>query len=183
MSDEVGETGAGETGSIGSRLSEAREAKGLQLEQAAEAMRLSPDVLEALEANRFDTLGAQVFVKGHLRQYAHLLDIDADAIIEGYDRQDHPSDGAMVGVLAEPIKLRDDGQLRVMVAAGVAVVLLLALFFWWWASPSEPEPVQTNVTESSSPAEVSLPAAVSEPFAPPLLPEEGQPAVSDAVDV
>jgi cytoskeleton protein RodZ len=182
MSDEMGATSAAKTHSIGSRLSQAREAKGLQLERAAEAMRLAPDVLVALEADRFDTLGAQVFVKGYLRQYAHLLDIDADAIIQGYDQQDHPIDEPLVGAHATPIKLRNDEQLRLMVAGGVGVVLLLAFFLWWWASPGATEPARSSVTASSSPAAVAVPVLVSEPVVESPRPSVAQPGAVDVLD-
>ncbi len=180
MNDEARDTGAEEADSVGVRLSRAREAKGLQLEEAAEAMHLSPDALADLEADCFDTLGAQVFVKGHLRQYAHLLDIDADAIIEGYAQQDHPSDEPFVGVLAEPIKVRDDGQLRVMVAGGVGVALLLALFLWWWANPAETQPIAASEPEPTAPlqTETARPVVVPEPVADPpsVVPEQSTPA-------
>ncbi len=183
MSDETADNDAVDADSVGVRLRQAREAKGLQLESAAEAMRLSPEVLVALEADRFDTLGAQVFVKGHLRQYSHLLGIDADEIIDGYQRQDHPTDEPLVGVGTEPIKLRDDNEIRLMVAVGVVVVLLLTLFLWWWANPEDNSPLQSEVSEASLPVEVALPSAalpIAESQAEVTLPDVVAPAVTVA---
>src|SRR5215831_4444931 len=58
---------------IGTRLRAGRERKGLTVLQAAEKMHVDPKILEALESEDFDALGAPVFVRGHLRHYAELV--------------------------------------------------------------------------------------------------------------
>src|SRR5579872_6153539 len=58
---------------IGARLRAGRERSKLSLLQAAEKLHVDPQVLEALEAERFGDLGATVFVRGHLRRYAELV--------------------------------------------------------------------------------------------------------------
>lgn len=72
--------------SPGARLRREREARGLSEQQAAEALNLDPTVITVLEANDFGALGAPVFVKGHLRRYAHLLALGEDEIIGAYER-------------------------------------------------------------------------------------------------
>jgi cytoskeleton protein RodZ len=57
---------------IGTRLRSARERKGLTVLQAAEKLHVDAHVLEALEAEDFAALGADVFARGHLRRYAEL---------------------------------------------------------------------------------------------------------------
>ena len=46
---------------------------GMTLLQAAEKLHIDSRMLEALEEERFDTLGAPVFIRGHLRNYADLV--------------------------------------------------------------------------------------------------------------
>src|SRR5580700_7127703 len=58
---------------IGARLRAARELKGLTMLQAAEKLHVDPRTLEALEAEDFAALGADVYVRGHLRRYAELI--------------------------------------------------------------------------------------------------------------
>src|SRR5580700_1919306 len=58
---------------IGARLRAARELKGLTMLQAAEKLHVDARVLEALEAEDFAALGADVYVRGHLRRYAVLV--------------------------------------------------------------------------------------------------------------
>jgi cytoskeleton protein RodZ len=66
------EAGGQDVRGIGARLRAAREKKGLTVLQAAEKLHVDARVLEALEAQDFAALGADVYVRGHLRHYADL---------------------------------------------------------------------------------------------------------------
>src|SRR6202521_60582 len=68
----------------GTRLAAAREHAGMTLAEAAERLRLDVATLQALEAGRFQTLGAAVFVRGHLRHYAELVGLPLDEIDAAY---------------------------------------------------------------------------------------------------
>jgi cytoskeleton protein RodZ len=72
------------SGSPGARLAAAREQAGMTLAQAAERLRLDVATLQALESGRFQTLGAAVFVRGHLRHYAELVGLPLDEIDAAY---------------------------------------------------------------------------------------------------
>ena len=82
------ELDAGEAGTTGpgAALRLAREQLGLSQQQAAEQLTLDVSVITALDADDFATLGADVFVKGHLRRYAALLGLPADDVLASYDR-------------------------------------------------------------------------------------------------
>jgi cytoskeleton protein RodZ len=67
------EAGGQDVRGIGARLRAAREKKGLTVLQAAEKLHVDARVLEALEAQDFAALGADVYVRGHLRRYADLI--------------------------------------------------------------------------------------------------------------
>ncbi len=72
----------------GDWLKQERERQGLAIQRIAADMHLSVSAIEAIEANRFATLGAPVFAKGHLRKYASLLGLPVDKIAELYARLD-----------------------------------------------------------------------------------------------
>lgn len=74
--------------SLGERLSSARKARSITLEQASRTLRLDKAIVAALEAEQFEILGAAVFVKGHLRNYAELLGLAPDDVIECYRQLD-----------------------------------------------------------------------------------------------
>src|SRR3984885_13985744 len=73
-----------QSGSPGARLAAAREQAGLSLNDVAERLRLDIGTLQALEAGRFEALGAAVFVRGHLRHYAELLGLPVEEIEAAY---------------------------------------------------------------------------------------------------
>jgi cytoskeleton protein RodZ len=84
----VTEIEAGESGTTGpgTALRLAREQLGLSQQQAAEQLTLDVSVITALDADDFATLGADVFVKGHLRRYAALLGLPEGDVLASYDR-------------------------------------------------------------------------------------------------
>ncbi len=67
---------------IGETLREARERRGLSIEQAALETRISPRFLEALEAEEFEVLPAPVYVRGFLRSYANYLRLDPQPLLD-----------------------------------------------------------------------------------------------------
>ena len=69
----MAEADGGELHGIGARLRAAREKRGLTLLQAAERLHLDARTVQALEAGDFAALGADVYVRGHLRRYAEAV--------------------------------------------------------------------------------------------------------------
>jgi cytoskeleton protein RodZ len=84
----VTELAAGEAGTAGpgAALRLAREELGLSQQQAAEQLTLDVSVITALDRDDFAALGADVFVKGHLRRYAALLGMQESEVLAAYDR-------------------------------------------------------------------------------------------------
>ncbi|KLJ02096.1 helix-turn-helix domain-containing protein [Luteimonas sp. FCS-9] len=73
------------TSGVGERLRVAREQAGLGVADVASRLRMRVRVVEALEAEDWGRLGAQVFVRGQLRSYLRLLglpDALADSVPE-----------------------------------------------------------------------------------------------------
>lgn len=69
---------------IGDTLKAAREKRGVSLVEASERLRLDLAVIRALEEERFDSLGAPVYVRGHLRRYAEYLGVANAPLQEQY---------------------------------------------------------------------------------------------------
>ncbi|MBL8263870.1 MAG: helix-turn-helix domain-containing protein [Xanthomonadaceae bacterium] len=75
------ETGMPETvRGIGERLRQARVRAGITPAEAGAKLKMPTHVIEALEREDWSKIGAPVFVRGHLRSYAKLLGLPADAI-------------------------------------------------------------------------------------------------------
>lgn len=66
---------------LGQQLREAREARGLSVDDVARGTRIRAAYIRALEEERFAELPAPVYVRGFLRNYATFLGLDAEELI------------------------------------------------------------------------------------------------------
>ncbi|NCF65429.1 MAG: DUF4115 domain-containing protein [Chloroflexi bacterium] len=69
---------------LGLILQEARENKGLTLEEVQEQTRINTTYLAALEKGEYNVLPSPVHVRGFLRNYARFLDLDPQPLLERY---------------------------------------------------------------------------------------------------
>lgn len=72
---------------IGELLASKRHQRNESIADVAAKVRLSPDAVEKLESNRFDAIGAAVYVRGYLGVYAKYLGLDAAYLIGQYNHQ------------------------------------------------------------------------------------------------
>ena len=73
------------TDSVGQQLRQAREARRLSLEQAAQSTRLRLHYLQALETDRFEALPSAAQARGFLRSYAQFLHLDPIPLVSAMD--------------------------------------------------------------------------------------------------
>lgn len=73
--------------SIGQRLEEARNRKGISLSEAAEATKIRSDFLSYFEQNNFEYDLPEIYRRGFLKNYAQYLKLDADKLLIDYDSQ------------------------------------------------------------------------------------------------
>ncbi len=114
--------------SPGARLRAAREARGLSIEEVADRLRLNEALVLAMEEDRFGLLGAPVFARGHLKNYAILVGEPEREVLAGFD----------VGEMPEPTFLPSGGHTPVMRVrarwpwiAGIAVLAAACAAAWW----------------------------------------------------
>jgi transcriptional regulator with XRE-family HTH domain len=107
---------------IGARLRHERDLRGMSLEEVARATRIPLASLERVEADRFDDLPGEVFVRGFLRSYARAIGLEPDEILALYGSARRVPNVAPIPVNATPT--HREGR-RVGVA--IAFVLLLVL--------------------------------------------------------
>lgn len=145
----------------GKRLAEARRLRDISIVDIAKELHLDEPKVRALEQNRFDVLGAPVFVKGYIRKYAEVVGVPVDEVLADY-RQFESRDEAppIVGLRKPP---------RPAISAGpwLAAILVLAVVTggaWAWLSGSL-EPVFR---------------AQEQPILAPFQPEESQADASAA---
>ena len=67
-------------GSLGGRLRAAREARGLDVETCAHALRLPTRVLRQIESNEYGGIDHHVYLGSYLTKYARYLGVDEDEV-------------------------------------------------------------------------------------------------------
>jgi cytoskeleton protein RodZ len=121
---------------IGNALKEARRRAGLDIRTVEERTKIRTRYLRALENEEWAVLPGHAYVKGFLRTYARLLDLDADALVDEYRRTVEGPQASPVplgeGVLETRRRLRDPGlprggPRRGLIIGGLIVVILAIL--------------------------------------------------------
>ena len=148
--------------SPGQMLRAAREAKGWKVELVASQLKLSRRQIEALEADAFADLPGLTFVRGFVRNYARVLEIDTDPILALLER--HASPDTTFEIKAPPLAKLPKGaggypgqsrppyRLVLMVLGMVSVTL--GGFAWFNYSHVEPE---LQITPATAPVVVVAP--------------------------
>jgi cytoskeletal protein RodZ len=69
---------------VGQLLRRLRERKGMSLEEVSRSTRVPMASVERIEADRFDELPGEVFVRGFLKSYARAVEMDPEEILARY---------------------------------------------------------------------------------------------------
>jgi cytoskeleton protein RodZ len=81
--------------SVGQQLRAAREAMGMATVDVAKALKLSPRQVAALEADDWSLLPCNTIMRGFVRNYARLLDLNSDAFMSALDSLKMPEATAL----------------------------------------------------------------------------------------
>lgn len=139
---------------VGEMLLSARERAGISLEDASQETKIPHAMLEYLETDNFEAIPAKVYVKGFLRSYAELLDLDIAHILSKYEvqtGQTHTSKGDHWEIETEVVeeKLQSPrivGRLVLPVVVVVIAVIVLVRLGMRDAPVTEP-PSDKSVLE------------------------------------
>lgn len=172
---EVGEAVSEDSGlprkpTVGAQLRAAREARGIALQEVASTLKLGARQVEALELGDWQVLPGATFVRGFVRNYARLVQIDPSPLMAELD-----------AVLEKPVSRlgeSDDHQTampqggpgisrrdRAVVLSGGLLVILASLVYFLLPSDLSAwrESVQQLINSLSRQDDVEPVAAVAEP--------------------
>lgn len=126
----------------GPRLREERNRIGLTQEEIASRLNLETNVIDALERDAYEKLGAPIFVIGYLRNYSRILDLDEQPIIAAYKSLGHELPPVLSDLTQrQPMKkpAEKPAYLKFLVIGAVVVVVLglLAFLFTGGDEPSQ----------------------------------------------
>lgn len=137
---------------LGQHLKQVREDQEYSVAEVAERLFLSSNQVLAIEDARYESLPAEVFVKGYLRAYAKLLDLEPEEIVAQYQPvQVAPAPGPVAAeVEKEPMHLLErmpDTSTTLVLGALAALVLLflVSVIYFATSTGSLPEDAQPAV--------------------------------------
>jgi cytoskeleton protein RodZ len=182
---------------VGEELLRARQACGLEITDVAQQLKFAPRQLEALEQERFDLLPGATIARGMLRNYARLLKLDPEPLIQRMaDRLDAPDSNRLAERFSQPVPFSDGARRATFVYIGLSLgILALAggVVYEWRhertspqeaaASPPPPEPPAPPLAAQAAVAAPATapPIAMTQPSA--LLDPQEHPAAPPAKPV
>ena len=157
--------------SVGEKLRQRRQVRGVTLEAVSRTTKLSRAVLTALEEDRFDDLAAPVYVRGFIRVYAEFLELDAAQLV-----LDHDATVARKKAMEAEMELADSrtalpeylrsGQTKPLSLSPATALLLFATaaialaFVWSVSRRAKPVPIAARpLLHAPEPATATGPAA------------------------
>jgi len=161
--------------SLGQVLQAARVAKELSPQDVSDNLRFSVKQINALENEQYDLLPDAMITRGFIRNYARLLEIDADPLLASY-RQSVASEsdrGITVHSSMRPVQLTKESLpwLKYILASILVLLFLLAWLFYVDYMPKNsavevdktPEVIEEAAPAATEPLpEIALPAAQRE---------------------
>ncbi len=160
--------------SLGTRLRELREVKGVSLDDIARSTRVGRGYLEALESDSLGELPSPVFVKGFIRAYCEFLEASPDEALGLYrEESGEPVRPERLQNVTHAPPARRVGPLMVSLVLFIALGASLFALRVGLKSAPRPAPVVSGSARgnpesipSPAPAPVTPSTAVPEPAAP-----------------
>jgi len=139
--------------SPGARLAEARVARGLSVEAVAHQLKFAPRQIVALEQDRFDELPGVTVVRGMLRGYARLVDLDPEPLLASLgDSVSVPDANRIIARYREPVPFSDGSKRSnvVYLVFTLAVLAVAAVVLLQWRQ-DRPEPARMTFVPAAKP--------------------------------
>jgi cytoskeleton protein RodZ len=153
-------SGASPPPSPGARLSQAREARRIPIEDIAQRIRVPVGVLRAIEEDRLEGL-APIYVRGYMRAYARIVGLGEDSVLAALPSAETPVVVTARSGRAMRQNLTPGGGLKIATVAVVVVLVGLTV-----ASFRTPDDVAIDAGLDAGLAEPEAPAGAGAPTAP-----------------
>lgn len=162
---------------VGTALRQAREARGLAIDDVAQQLKFAPRQIESLEHERFERLPGPTIARGMVRNYARLLKLDPEPLLERMAPrvEKAPDSGLIAARYRQPVPFADGAKRSTLIYAGFSIGLLIlvgAVAYEWqqekatpqFVAPAQPQrPQPQPVPPQSAAAPQAAPATVMEP--------------------
>lgn len=157
----------------GAMLASARRSANMSVTEAATQLRRGANQVEALEADDYQKLPGPTFVRGLIRNYAKLVNIDAEPVIKAYESAVPREVMPKIGLESSHIRFQGAGHSLGMsqikkptpgVLGMILVGALAASALWFYSSDRMNKPVEiaANVEQRSVAPEAAPPGAAKQ---------------------
>jgi cytoskeleton protein RodZ len=151
---------------VGAELKRAREEQGLTVSEVAHHLKLAPRQVEALEDERFEQLPGITFVRGMLKNYARLLKLAPEPLLERIaGRFEAPDANRLAQRYSQPVPFSDGARRSTFVYLGLSIVVLSlggAVAYQWYREHKAPTELAQAMRAPAKPVS----AAATAPAAP-----------------
>lgn len=156
---------------LGEKLRQAREERGISISEVAEQTRISPLYIESIENDNYKPLPGGIFNKGFVKSYAKYVGIDENEALREYARVAASAELEQ----AEPPRsyrpevLTDDrpglSMLTIFFACVILAFMVAGILFlvWYTQSPETPRAVTNVQTNATSGAVLTTPGTPQQP--------------------
>jgi cytoskeleton protein RodZ len=156
-----------EVSGVGAELRQAREARGLAIDDVAQQLKFAPRQIESLEHERFDRLPGPTIARGMVRNYARLLKLDPEPLLQRMSPQVEkaPDPGRIAARFRQPVPFSDGARRSTLIYAGFSIGLLLlvgVVAYEWRQEKAKPQVVAPAQPQRPQPAAPPQTGAVSQ---------------------
>ena len=151
------------TEAVGAELRAARETQGLSVSEVAHQLKLAPRQVEALEAGRFEALPGGTFVRGMLRNYARLLKLEPEPLLERLaGRLEAPDANLLAARYSQPVPFSDSARRSTFVYLGLSLAVLTlggGVAYQWYREHKAPAQLAAATAPKRAAPKPAAPAA------------------------
>jgi len=134
----------------GRMLKEARQLIGLSQQQVADKLNFRITLVQEIEAEQFDLAIPAAFNRGYLKNYAKLVNLSQDDVLNSYDQLGVAQrQCAEMQSFSKGTEKQAEHNMVMWITYLILAVLVTATVVWWWQTPSaQPEPIVAEAVES-----------------------------------
>ncbi len=138
---------------VGEQLCSARKRANLSLDDVARSLNLSTNQISALEADDYRNLGPTTFVKGYIKSYCKLLQLNENDVLNTFVADENAADTVdMQSFSRRTEREANDNRLMLFSYVVLSIIVGSSIFYWW--QNREPSPVLNEVTPQSTEAPI-----------------------------
>lgn len=108
----------------GLQMRKARTDMSISLEEAATALGLTERSLKALESDDYEKLPSAVYIRGYIRRYCSLLNIDQIPVLKGFELLAESDDQQTAELEKKPLLANSQRRLAIYCAVGILLLLI-----------------------------------------------------------